>query len=126
MKNIHKQKLLLIIVSAIGVLSVFFPWLIEGNKTTLGISTGFGAYLAIICLAGTIVVCTYGDTHLPLVGIHQYLAAGFSAVAAIVGILNVISVIGIGLLLLQICGIVGIVLALNISRKKEDDFKQIN
>ncbi len=126
MKNIHRQKIMLIAISCIGCISGFLPWLKNQNGITqTGIQTGLCSWLAIVALLLLIAICTYGDKEKPLSGTFKYIALLLSGITALIGILKVFNVIGIGLILLQICSIASFFIILNISRKKDDGIKEI-
>jgi CDP-diglyceride synthetase len=126
MQSLHRQRIILLALSSLGVIAAFLPWIKANGSSTIGISTpGYHSWVALLCLLGTIVLCTYGDRTKELDTWMKYIAVGLCGIAAIMGILKVLSTIGWGLILLQICSIGSVFIALNISPKKNDGIKEL-
>jgi hypothetical protein len=125
MKDIHKQRLILMTIATLGAIAVFLPWVKTGGNVTLGIKNGNAAYLVILCFVGTIIICTYGNKSTILSSPWQYVAAGLCLLSAVIGIIKVLHVIGIGLILVQLLGVLGTVIALNLSKKKDDGIAEL-
>jgi uncharacterized membrane protein len=117
MNSIHKQRILIISLAAIGAISVFLPWVkgVNGNSISGIAGKGFQSWGALLALIATIVVCTFGEKEEPLEGLMKYLAIGLSGVAALLGIYKVLDTIGFGLILLQVSSIGALMAALNSS-----------
>jgi hypothetical protein len=128
MNNINKQRLFIIVLAVIGIISVFLPWLKGSDGSSIsGIAgKGFQSWGALLASAGTIVVCTLGETTQPLTGIYKWLAIGLCGIAALLGIYKVLDTIGFGLILLQISSVTALMAAVNMGTKKIDDEKRLH
>jgi hypothetical protein len=128
MNNIHKQRLIIFGLALVGIIAVFLPW----TKNTDGIfvsgvnSPGFQSWGALLALAATIVICTYGEKSQPIEGTLKYIAIALCGIAALLGIYKVLYTIGYGLILIQICSIGALMTALNLSSKKKEKPADIN
>jgi hypothetical protein len=122
MKKIHPQRLIIIAIALIGILSVFLPWFKNTDGTSIrGISDkGYLNWIALVLLLGLVVLCTLGKAEESMQLSTRYIAIALSSIIALIGIYKVFNIIGVGLILLQICSIGILILLLNPSAKKNE------
>jgi hypothetical protein len=127
MQNIHKQRIIIIALTAVGVISIFLPWIKGADGSFIsGIGgKGYQSWGALLCLIATIGICLYGDKEMPLEGIVKYIAIALCGVAALLGIYKVLDVIGFGLILLQVTSIGALMATINASGKKNNELKEL-
>ncbi len=126
MNSLHKQRLLIIILAAVGAVAVFLPWVTENGSKVSGIaSKGLQSWAALGALIGTIVICLQGEKGEPLDGLWKYLAIGLCALAAFFGIYKVLETIGFGLILLQVTSIGALMTAINAGKNNKADSRDL-
>jgi hypothetical protein len=128
MDKINKQRIFIMVLAVIGIISVFLPWLKGSDGSSIsGIAgKGFQSWGALLACAGTIVICTLGDTTEPLTGLFKWVAVGLCGIAALLGIYKVLDTIGFGLILLQISSVTAVMAAINMGTKKIGEDKRLN
>jgi hypothetical protein len=126
MQNIHKQRIVIVALSAIGIISIFLPWIkgVDGGFISGIAGKGFQSWGALLCLLATIVICLYGEKEIPLDGVLKYIAIALCGIAALFGIYKVLDVIGFGLILLQVTSIGALMAAINAGGKKNNELKE--
>jgi hypothetical protein len=123
MAGLHKQRLVILILCALGAISVFLPWVKEAPSTSyrIGIATaGFSSWGALLSLSGAGFIAFSGDKHEPLTGFMKWAAMILCGIAALFGIYKVLNVLGLGLILLQIASIGGLFAAIYMGDKKAE------
>lgn len=118
MGGFHKQRLIILILCILGVVSIFFPWIKSEGKFYSGIASGgFQVWGALLALAGAIAILFQGDKNMALHGLMKYLAIGLCGVAALFGTYKVLDTIGFGLILMQVASLGGLFAAIYIGDK---------
>ncbi len=126
MQNIHKQRIIILVLAAIGIVSIFLPWIkgADGGFISGIAGKGFQSWGALLCLIATLVICLYGEKQVPLDGLMKYIAIALCGVAALLGIYKVLDVIGFGLILLQVTSIGALMAAINAGNKKNIELNE--
>ncbi len=126
MPKIHLQKILLLSISVVGIITVFLPWVHTAAGSVIGIKTGgYQCWVVIAALIAIIILCLQGSTQLPLTSMYKYIIGGLFAITTLLGIYKVLNVVGIGLILLQICGIGALTALLNTKTKTDTNTKEL-
>lgn len=126
MGGFHKQRLIILILCILGVISVFLPWIkVIGNdgrnSFVSGVRTpGFQSWGALLSLGGAIAILFSGDKTMALHGLMKWLAIGLCGLAALFGTYKVLDTIGFGLILTQIASLGGLFAAIYIGDKEKD------
>ena len=97
-QTMNKQRKFILIAAAIGVISLFLPWVssislegVPGGYVTpsySGFSTGGLAYLVLLGFAAAGIVCVMGNQLLPLEKTFWFVALAGGGVAAILMLIN--------------------------------------
>ncbi|MCP4443374.1 MAG: hypothetical protein GY810_31110 [Aureispira sp.] len=114
----HKQRLIMTVCAAIGIIATFLPWAsVMGLMTVKGID-GADGYLNIILFGGALALALLGDRNVPQGGGMMYGALTCFALAGLLGVYKVVSLMGesmvttgFGLYLIAIAGVAGAVVA---------------
>ncbi|MBN2571990.1 MAG: hypothetical protein JXA68_07670 [Ignavibacteriales bacterium] len=140
----NKQKLVIIIIAALGVVSTFLPWATVKLYASISINGTNGGdgwiTLGLFAIAGTLSLI--GDRKRPLNGTYKIITMVAGLVAAVVGILNIVNMrsklseisnqnffgdqlkdmvsTGFGLWLIVICGL-ALAIVIYLMREKKPD-----
>lgn len=143
----NKQKLIILIIAAVGAISTFLPW---ANVTFLGTisvngTNGGDGWITLILFAIAGIISLVGDKMKPLSNTYKIITIVAGLAAAAVGIINIVNIkselskvseqnflgeqlqnivsIGFGLWLIVICGIALAVVTYLMKEKNKEDVK---
>lgn len=120
----HKQRLIILIIAVVGVISIFLPWVSSGVLNADGLNNG--GKLSLIAFSVPIIICFLGDRNQPLISGVKYGIVAAGVVSALNGLIVLITLLaqnifdvspGVGLLLTIMASITVAVVPLIPSQK---------
>lgn len=140
----NKQKLVIVIIAAIGTISTFLPWATIKfyNSISINGTNGGDGWISLGLFAIAGILSIIGDKTKPLNGTYKIIIAIVGVIAAIIGILNIINMrsqlseignenpfsdqlkeaisTGFGLWLIVVCGVALLVVIYMMKEKKTE------
>lgn len=121
----HKQRIGILVVGALGVLSTFLPWASAGGFSVNGIDAGWRGYLNLGLYAAVVLFTLVGDKLSAMKGGSLIVPIIFGIGATGMGVINIMDLnkagvggfIGIGLYLAAIAGVGVVIVALALQKK---------
>lgn len=126
-QTMNKQRKFILVAAAVGVISMFLPWVsVGGYGSVSGFSAGGIAYLILLGFAAAGIVCIMGNQLLPLEKTFWFVALAGGGLAAILLVINflraldVISFLGFGFYLALIASLAIVYFAWQYRRPGDD------
>ena len=87
----HKQRIIIIVIAALGILATFMPWVKAPIIGSVNGTDGDG-WITLVLFAVALVISLLGDRTQKIETKKMYIASLVSIIAAVVGILDIIDI----------------------------------